>query len=95
MATPALQVPRNRKASRGVGSMEGCRGPNKGKGYSIPPPTPPKGLPGKPVAYNFGLLWIYYGLLWDIVAYYFGLLGVPGCDHTQTLRAHSHGRPWQ
>ena len=35
-------------------------------------------IPGKPVAHNSGLLWIYYGLLWCIVAYYFRLLGVPG-----------------
>ena len=34
--------------------------------------------PGKPVAYNYGLLWLLYGLLWGIVAYYYGLLGVPG-----------------
>ena len=24
------------------------------------------------MAYNYGLLWIYYGLLWCIVAYFFG-----------------------
>ena len=30
------------------------------------------------MAYNYGLLWIHYGLLWRIVACYFGLLGVPG-----------------
>ena len=30
------------------------------------------------MACNYGLLWIYYSLLWGIVAYYFGLLGVPG-----------------
>ena len=35
-------------------------------------------LPGKPVAYNSGLLSVNSGLLWSIVAYYFGLLGVPG-----------------
>ena len=35
-------------------------------------------LPGKPVAYNYGLLSINYGLLWGIVASFFGLLGVPG-----------------
>ena len=29
-----------------------------------------------------GYFWIYYGLLWGIVACYFGLLGVPGsCQH--------------
>ena len=32
------------------------------------------------MAYNYGPLWIYYGLLYGIVAYYFGLLGVPGKD---------------
>ena len=44
-------------------------------------------LPGKPVAYNngllwllYGLLWLLYGLLWGIVACYFGLLGVPGTN---------------
>ena len=35
-------------------------------------------IPGKPVAYNYGLFSVNYGLLWGIVAYYFGLLGVPG-----------------
>ena len=35
-------------------------------------------LPGKPVAYNYGLLSINYGLLYGIVACYFKLLGVPG-----------------
>ena len=30
------------------------------------------------MAYNYWLLSDNYGLLWDIVAYYFGLLGVPG-----------------
>ena len=35
-------------------------------------------LSGKPVAYNSGLLWLLSGLLWGIVASYFGLLGVPG-----------------
>ena len=35
-------------------------------------------IPGKPVAYNCGLLWLTYGLLYDIVACDFGLLGVPG-----------------
>ena len=35
-------------------------------------------VPGKPVAYNDGLLSVNCGLLWDIVAYFFGLLGVPG-----------------
>ena len=34
-------------------------------------------LPGKPVAYNYGLLWLIYGLLWGIVANCFWLLGVP------------------
>ena len=36
------------------------------------------GLPGKPVAYNYGLLSVNYGLLWSIVTCYLGLLGVPG-----------------
>ena len=35
-------------------------------------------IPGKPVACNHGLLSVNYGLLWGIVASYFGLLGVPG-----------------
>ena len=35
-------------------------------------------VPGKPVAYNSGLLSMDYGLLWGIVASYFGLLGLPG-----------------
>ena len=35
-------------------------------------------IPGKPVAYNYGLLSTNNGLLWGIVANYFGLLGVPG-----------------
>ena len=30
------------------------------------------------MAYNYGLLSVNYGLLWSIVACYFGLLGVPG-----------------
>ena len=34
-------------------------------------------VPGKPVAYNNGLLSINYGLLWSIVACCFELLGVP------------------
>ena len=38
----------------------------------------PGNLPGKPVAYNWGLLCQIYGLLWGIVACYFGLLGFPG-----------------
>ena len=53
-------------------------------------------LPGKPVAYNYGLLWLLYGLLWGIVAYYFGLLGFPGrlvkrgltMDHIEKMRWH-------
>ena len=35
-------------------------------------------LPGKPVAYNNELLSVNYGLLYGIVACFFGLLGVPG-----------------
>ena len=34
-------------------------------------------VPGKPVAYNSGLLWLLYGLLLGLVACCFGLLGVP------------------
>ena len=30
------------------------------------------------MAHNYGLLSVNNGLLWGIVAYYFGLLGVPG-----------------
>ena len=30
------------------------------------------------MAHNYGLLWLIYGLLYGIVACYFGLLGVPG-----------------
>ena len=30
------------------------------------------------MADNYGLLSVNYGLLWSIVACYFGLLGVPG-----------------
>ena len=37
-----------------------------------------KHLPGKPGAYNYGLLSVNSGLLWGIVACYFGLLGFPG-----------------
>ena len=33
---------------------------------------------GEPVAYTYGLFSVKYGLLWGIVAYYFGLLGCPG-----------------
>ena len=35
-------------------------------------------IPGKPVAYNYGLLLLIYGLLYGIVACYFRPLGVPG-----------------
>ena len=34
-------------------------------------------VPGKPVAYNYGLLWLIYGLLWGVVACCFRLLGFP------------------
>ena len=34
--------------------------------------------PGKPVAYNNGLLSVIFGPLWSIVACFFRLLGVPG-----------------
>ena len=37
-------------------------------------------VPGKPVACNYGLLSMNYGLPSGIVAYYFGLLGFPGRD---------------
>ena len=30
------------------------------------------------MAYSYGLLSVNYGLLWNIVASYFGLLGCPG-----------------
>ena len=36
-------------------------------------------VPGKPVAYNYGLVSVNYWLLYGIVAYFFRLLGVPGC----------------
>ena len=35
-------------------------------------------LPGKPVAYNYGLLRLNSGLLWGMVAHDFWLLGFPG-----------------
>ena len=38
----------------------------------------PKATPGKPVAYNSGLLWLIYGLLYGIVACCFRLLGFSG-----------------
>ena len=38
--------------------------------------------PGKPVACNYRLLCLDYGLLWAIVAYDFGLLGTP-MDYTE------------
>ena len=34
-------------------------------------------LPGKPVACNFGLVWLISGLLWTVMAHYFRLLGFP------------------
>ena len=37
----------------------------------------PKILPAKPVAYDYGLLSIQYGLLSGMVAYHFRLLGFP------------------
>ena len=45
-------------------------------------------LPGTPVACNLGLRSINCGLLWGIVASYFGLLGFPGRQRkpTQTNR---------
>ena len=41
------------------------------------------------MANNYGLLSVNYGLLWGIVAYYFGLLGVPGTVWDR--RAHYFG----
>ena len=38
----------------------------------------PSSLRGKPIAFNYGLLWLLYGLLGGIVACWFWLLGVPG-----------------
>ena len=38
-------------------------------------------LAGKPVASNYGLLSVNGGLLWGLVACYFGLLGVPGREY--------------
>ena len=46
-------------------------------------------VPGKPVAYSSGLLWLIYGLLYGIVACHFGLLGVPGKYTTKHWRFHS------
>ena len=42
-------------------------------------------VPGKPVAHSYGLLSVNYGLLYGIVACYFGLLGVPGSPLRRTL----------
>ena len=42
--------------------------------------------PGRPAAYNCGLLWLFCGLLWGIVAFDFRPLGVPG---TGSFRVHS------
>ena len=49
-------------------------------------------LPRKPVAYNSGLLSMNYRLLWDIVAYFFRLLGVPG-GFSSRVRIASSYRP--
>ena len=55
-----------------------------------------KALPGKPVAYNYGLLSVNYGLLRGIVAHYFGVPGTwlsmkstepAGCGVFRTLDA--------
>ena len=46
------------------------------------------GLPGKPVACNYGLPSINNGLLWAIVAHCFGLLGFPGKNQGPTWAAH-------
>ena len=37
-------------------------------------------LPGKPVASNYGLLWLIHGLLEGIVACYLRLCGLPQVD---------------
>ena len=58
--------------------------------------------PGKPEAHNYGLLWLYYGLVRGIVACHFGLLGVPGvciartanCGFTQHLAAVLRDPQW-
>ena len=42
-------------------------------------------LPGKPVAYNYGLLAVSYGLLLGIVVYCFRLLGFPGRASSGTV----------
>ena len=34
------------------------------------------------MAYNYGLLSLNYGILRSIVAYFFGLLGIPGRSHS-------------
>ena len=47
-----------------------------------------KHVPGKPVAYNDGLLSMNYGLFWGIVACYFGLLGFPGRTCGYGIEAH-------
>ena len=44
-------------------------------GLQAPGSGPRKPFPGKPVAYNYGLLCLNNGLLWSIVACDFGLLG--------------------
>ena len=58
----------------------GLTGLPRGRRESQYLPRPPLALliPGKPVAHIYGLLSVKYGLLWSIVASFFGLLGVPG-----------------
>ena len=41
--------------------------------FVCPEPGLPN-VPGKPVAHDYGLLWLYYELLWGVVAYYLGYL---------------------
>ena len=47
-------------------------------------------IPGKPVAHNNELLSFNYGLLYGILAHYFGLLGVPAklfCSNPASARS--------
>ena len=45
------------------------------------------------MAYNSGLLSMNYGLLWGIVAYFVGLLGVPGKSKYCLTKLHQHSGP--
>ena len=53
-------------------------------------------LPGKPVACNYGLLSINHGLLWGMVANYFGLLGFSGMARARycTVNSRHCGSIW-